>query len=167
MLKPGDLIFVRGHLTSLVDDAIKLGEYIEDHTPPYSNYTHVALFVTDNVIAESQAGRRAGYAPLARYRGDFDVGHVDLTDDERKQVIKAAQAQFYARYDWKMILYIILGVLFGVWKPYKEKSRRICSTFVADAFGAAGVRLVDNDHPTPEDLALSPKVTIEKVIECR
>jgi uncharacterized protein YycO len=161
-MQPGDLIFVRGHLTSLVDDAIKLVEHIETGMDFVKCYTHCAIYMGDNTVAEAQGGRKSGPAPLSLYEGNYDIGYVNLTDEQRQAVVEEAKRQYGRSYDWLLIGAIALKELAGVDVHYHEHESRICSTYINDVFKkACYITLSDKEYPTPEDIALSKYVTIQ------
>lgn len=164
VLKPGDLIFVQGHLLHIVDDIIKLGEHIETHQPFATCYSHVAIFMGNGQVAEAQFGRKTGYTPLSAYEGNYDIGRVDLTNEQREKIVQSAIAEFGKRYDYDLIFGLGFDILTGAALSHDDANRKICSTYVNDVFKACGIRLVNTDTPTPEDLALSPKVVIERVV---
>jgi uncharacterized protein YycO len=162
LLKPGDLIFVRGHLKYLADDAIKLAETIETGMSFVKCYTHVAIYIGDGTVAEAQAGRKSGPAPLSCYEGNYDCGLVNLTDEQRQAVVDEAKRQYGRDYDWSLIGAIALKDVVGLDVKYHETNARICSTYVNDVFKkACYITLSDKEYPTPEDIALSKYVTLQ------
>lgn len=162
MLQAGDLIFVRGHLTSLVDDAIKLAEHIETGMDFVKMYTHCAIYIGDDTVAEAQGGRTTGPAPLSCYEGNYDIGYVNLTDEQRKAVVDEAKRQYGRPYDWLFIGAVALHDICDVDVEYHEQKARVCSTYVNDVFKkACYITLSDKEYPTPEDIALSKYVTLQ------
>jgi hypothetical protein len=73
VLNPGDIVFVRGHLKSLADDAIKCGEWLmtrRDKKKVAHLYTHVAVYLGGNEVADAQGLRVSGDGTICRYAGD-------------------------------------------------------------------------------------------------
>jgi hypothetical protein len=160
LLKPGDLIFVKGHLKYLADDAIKLAETIETGMSFVKCYTHVAIYIGDGTVAEAQAGKKSGPAPLSCYEGNYDCGLVNLTDEQRQAVVEEAKRQYGRSYDWILDAEIGVEALTGVHLPRVDYGARQCATYVKDVFAKAlYMNLCDGD--TPEHLALSKYVTLQ------
>lgn len=161
MLERGDIVFVRGRET-FVDDAIRVGEMLLDKVPYADAYVHVAIFLGGNMVMEAQGGRKAGISFLGQYEGDYDIGHVLLTKEQREMVVEAAKKLYGRRYDWWLIFYIALEALGFHLSRFHERKKRICSTLVYDAYKAAGVVLCETSTPTPNELLQSHKVSLEK-----
>jgi uncharacterized protein YycO len=161
MLNPGDLIFVRGRLTSLIDDAIKLAEVELNHEPFDTNYVHVAVYIGGSTVMEAQGLRKSGPANIGDYAGDFDIGHITMTYDQRQRFLDSLQKENGLPYDWPGIFWLAVKVLsFGRYeRRYREHRRRYCSRYVGWALRQIGI-IVDDE--TPESLALDARVTIER-----
>ncbi|MFD1675398.1 hypothetical protein [Alicyclobacillus fodiniaquatilis] len=160
MLHTGDLIFVRGQLSSLVDDAIQTGEWLLDHR---GQYVHVAVYVGGNTIMEAQGFRRSGRANIGDYAEYYDIGHIKMTDDQRDRFLAALHDEDNLPYDWPGIWWLIVYILTcrRIGGQYRERRRRYCSKYVGWALRQAGI--IVNDR-TPQDLAdSSPTISIEKV----
>jgi|SRR5579875_515208 len=161
MLNAGDLIFVRGHIIDPVADAIKAGEWLlthEDKRKVAHLYTHVAVYLGGNEIAEAQGLRVSGDGTLSRYYGNYDIGHVQMTYDQRQQFLAALQRENGFRYDWMGIFWLAVKAITGYAKKYNEHRTRYCSTYVGWALKQAGVSVNDE---TPVSLALDPLIWIE------
>jgi hypothetical protein len=163
MLQVGDLILVRGHLRSPVDDILKVGQYLESHRPWRDEYSHVAIYLGGGLVAEAQGGRKSGIAPLSTYEGDYDIGHTHLTAWQQVMLRDTVDAELNLPYDWLAIFYIAWSIITGQDHHYIERKRRYCATFVNNAMKALGVPLVDKTLPTVVDLAFSPRVEIERL----
>jgi hypothetical protein len=161
MLNPGDIVFVRGHPTNLVDDAIKLGETILDNRTFASNYTHCAVYIGGNAVMEAQGFRKSGNGLIGQYAGNYDIGHIDMTPDQRRRFLLALNKENNLPYDWLGIFWLVVFILsFKSYKrKYYEHKRRYCSKYIGWALWKAGIYVNDQ---TPESLALDPHVTIEK-----
>lgn len=156
-MQQGDLIFVRGHLTSVIDDAIKFGESLMSKRSMTACYSHVAVFVGNDQVAEAQGGRKSGLAPLATYTGDYAVGSMSMTPEQRQKFVTILRQEFGLPYDWKGILYLALHILFGYSKPHIEHRSRYCSKFVEWGLKQVGITV---DGTTPETLACDSRIHI-------
>lgn len=165
MLQSGDILFVRGHETSLVDDLIKSGEWLmsrKDKIPFAKCYVHVCAYVGGNTVMEAQGLRRSGPANIGDYAGDYDIGHViGMTYEQCQQFLGGLHAENDLPYDWVGIFWLIARIVtFGLCsRKYKEHKRRYCSKYIEWALKQAGIVV---DGTTPETLALDPRVAIEK-----
>lgn len=162
MLNPGDLIFVRGEFANIVDDLIKVGEYLmtrEEKTQFAKEYVHVAVYIGGNTIMEAQGLRKSGRANIGDYAGNYDVGHINLTYSQRKRFLKALDAENNLPYDWPGIFWLIVKIITGYDRKYRERRRRYCSKYVGRALAQVGIFVNDE---TPESLALDDQVSIEK-----
>ncbi|GEO28032.1 hypothetical protein AAC03nite_38170 [Alicyclobacillus acidoterrestris] len=162
MLQPGDLIFVRGAIGSLVDDAIKFAEWEFDHAPLADNYVHVAVYLGGNKVLEAQGFRRSGEGIIGQYANDYDIGHIEMTDEQRAEFMRALRDEDNLPYDWPGIFWLGVAVVtMGLCvRKYHEHKRRYCSKYVGWALARAGFHVNDR---TPQDLAMDPIVKIEKV----
>ncbi|SIS88089.1 hypothetical protein [Alicyclobacillus vulcanalis] len=164
MLQPGDLIFVRGRWWDPIADAIKFGELLinrEDKLPLARLYTHVAVYLGGNNIAEAQGLRVSGTGRIGAYAGEYDIGHVvGMTYDQRQQFLHALTQENGYPYDWVGIFWLAVKAITGYSKKYEEHKTRYCSTYVGWALRQAGI--VVNDE-TPSTLALDPRIHIEVV----
>lgn len=159
MLNLGDIVFVRGEFTSLVDDAIKVGEMILDKQPFAKCYAHAAVYVGGNTVMEAQGFRKSGFANIGDYVGDYDIGHIDMTYIQREKFLSALSNENNLPYDWPGIFWLGVKILTGYDHKYKEHRTRYCSKYIGWALAKADI--VVNDE-TPESLALDSHVWIEK-----
>lgn len=163
-MNPGDIVFVHGSTRNLVDDAIMLGETLIDHTPLLQNYVHCAIYIGDGKVAEIQGSKLSGEGLLSAYEGRYDVGELNLTDEQRAAVVAKA-AQLYGRpYDWGDIAKIGIEALTHIDLPHKDcEGEFICCEYVRDVIrDATGVVLSDKPLCNVEDLSLSPEIRIRK-----
>lgn len=147
-MQPGDLIFIRG--TQGIAGPIK--------KLTRSPYTHIAGVVLDDTLIESQGMRRTGYQAVDTYRGVSDVYTcASLSMHQRNEVIKFVTGQMGTKYDYLLIGWLAVRLIFGDIIPFRASSKRqICTTLWADAYKAAGVELCPGiEHPTPGELAQS------------
>lgn len=156
-LKPGDIIFVRGHFTKITDDLIKLGELIHDHS---AEYVHVAIFLGDGVIAEAQGGRLSGTGELAQYKDNYDMGWIYLTDEQRAKLVDEAQQEYGLDYDWHLIGDIAEDVMEDHDTNQPDlPHERICTTYVKSVYkNALGIDFDCGD--TPVELSRSNYITM-------
>lgn len=159
MLNPGGIVFVRGHPTNLIDDAIKVGEYFLDKTKVAKNYTHCAVYIGGNAVMEAQGFRKSGEGRIGQYAGDYDIGHIDMTPEQRRQFLQALREENGLPYDWPGIFWLVVFILTRYDHKYLQHRRRYCSKYIGWALWKAGIFVNDR---TPEDLALDPRVTIER-----
>lgn len=147
-LHPADLIFVRG--TRWLDFPVKL--------VTQSQYTHVAGYVGDGLLIEAQGLRSTGHAPLSQYEDAADVFRVQrLTRDQTLRIVAHVTKEIGGEYDYLLLGWEAVRLVFGILLPYVRNKRRICSTLWADAYKSAGVNLCpDVSYPTPSDLVRSP-----------
>ncbi|WDL97511.1 hypothetical protein [Alicyclobacillus sp. ALC3] len=148
-MKPGDLVFIRG--TEGVAGPIK--------KITRSPYTHIAGLAVDDHLLESQAMRKIGYEPIDTYRGVADVySCTQLTDDQRRNIVDAAQEWLGVRYDYLLFGSLAVRHIFGRTVPvYASRRRHICTTLWVDAYRSVGIDLCPGiDYPTPGELASSP-----------
>lgn len=147
-MQPGDLIFIRG--TQGIAGPIK--------KLTRSPYTHIAGVVLEDTLIESQGMRRTGYQPVETYRGVSDIYTcVSLTEAQRHEVVKFATDKMGTKYDYMLIGWLAVRLLFGDGVPMRaSKTRQICTTLWAEAYRAAGIDLCPGiAHPTPGELAQS------------
>lgn len=149
MLQIGDLIFVRG--SDLIGEIITWAES--------GKYSHVAIYAGNNLVIEAQGYRLISLASLDNYP-IYDVGKVDMTDQQRSDLLTYAMTQRGLRYDWFLIFIIAVRLLLRINIPYKERAMRICSTFARDCFEHESITLTDIENCTPEELGESSKITI-------
>jgi uncharacterized protein YycO len=147
VLRPGDLIFVRG--SGLPD---RLIEYVTD-----SPYSHVSGAVGAEKLVEAQAFMQTKYQNLDFYIGNVDIYTCDiLTDEQRRQIMIYATAQVGTPYDYWLILWEAMRFLLNWDCHHVKRKKYICSTLWADAYRAAGVELCPHvKYPVPGDLSRS------------
>lgn len=148
-LRVGDIIFVKG--STELDKMIELTER--------GKYNHVALYIGNGRVIESQGGREIGLANLSDY-AVYDVGRVQMGVDQINELREYALAQQGKKYDWLLIIILALRLIFRINIPYKERSRRICSTFVRDCYSHIGINLTCIENCTPQELSRSIKIIL-------
>lgn len=143
-----DLIFIRSK--RWIDFPIKL--------VTQSQYTHVAGYVDSNNLIEAQGLRKTGYVTPDTYLDVSDVYRdPTLSLQQREQIVTFAKREIGSQYDYVLIGWEALRLVFGTVLPYAKNNRRICSTLWADAYKSAGVDLCPyHSYPTPSDLVKSP-----------
>lgn len=146
-------------MRSPVDDAIKIGETLLDKRPFATNYVHVAVYIGGNTVMEAQGLRKSGPANIDDYTGDYDIGHITMTYEQRHQFLAALNDENNLPYDWMGIFWLAVKALTGYDKKYREHRTRYCSKYVGWALKQAGIQVYDE---TPESLALDPRIDLER-----
>lgn len=146
-LRGADLIFVRG--TQWINFPVKL--------VTQSQYTHVAGYVLKGKLIEAQSFRQTGYASVATYQGASDVFRCPhLTYEQMRKIVWYVEREIGSEYDYLLLGWEAVRLVFGVILPYVKNKRRICSTLWADAYKSAGIDLCPGQRfPTPADLVHS------------
>ena len=149
-LLPGDLVLVRGK--SFIDRAI------EDIS--HSTYSHVALVKQGTTLLEAQGGRRIGPQSLFFYKGNADIYRIKGLDEfQRNAIIAKAKTYVGERYDYSLIVWEFIRYTFGVYLPFVEEGKLICSTFVTDSIRGAGLEFCEGiKFPSPGDVAKDPSL---------
>lgn len=148
----GDAILVWGD--SLVDDAI---EWVES-----GKYAHVAFYAGNGQVLEANSGRTIGYRSLEDYKGRYDIGRINDPNAKRYTAMFYARQQIGQGYGWKLVFLMFLKLVLHINKPYDKAYGEVCSNYFCNAWGYADIIITNNDKPTPQDIADSPAITIEK-----
>lgn len=151
-LNIGDLVFVWG--ATFIDKAIDWAEN--------GRYSHVALYIGSGNVIEAYPFQKVRVRALADYNGRYDVGHVYTAMSIRAKVYAYAYSQIGRGYGWKTILFLFLHLVLHSKCKYNRDKGIICSVFAHQAWKRAGKPLTHKLVPTPQDLADSPLVHIEK-----
>ena len=112
-MKAGDIIFVRGN--SILSKIIRLFDK--------GRYSHVAIAVSSTEILESQYFTRSKI--VKNYHEDYDVVDLNLSEYQRKEVVRMSKSMVGKWYDYKQIL----GYIFK--RPWDNPNNMICSELVA------------------------------------
>jgi len=148
MLRKADLILVKkrpGFVSRLIRTLTK------------SEYSHVALYVGNNQIIESDIPNGVIKSPITKY-DHYDIyRHSSITPEKQKDICDWADTRTGYKYDYMGIFGIFLGILkHRKVNPFDEKGRYWCSELVADAYINSGIFMcVDSQTWTvsPGDLA--------------
>jgi hypothetical protein len=154
MIQAGDIILVRGNMP-IISRAIRWFTN--------SEYTHVALAVTDELIFEIDIDKDLAIRPLT-YK-DFDVFRykegLTLSQKASLQEYATQIAKTNEGYDWLRILRFAFEKLFRTKKTFHDMNRVVCSEIVDNLYHHIDVDLVpervDGDV-TPGHLANSPEL---------
>ncbi len=57
--------------------------------PFAKNYTHCVVYTGGNRVAESQGFRKSGYGRIGQYTGNYDIGHIEMSREQRMRFIVA------------------------------------------------------------------------------
>ena len=106
-------MFVRG--SSLLSRIIRLFDK--------GRYSHVAIAVSETEILEAQYFTRSKV--VRNYHLDYDIVDLNLSDYQRKEVVRMSKSMVGKWYDYRQIL----GYVFR--KPWDNPNNMICSELVA------------------------------------
>lgn len=155
-LQPGDILLFRTTLMSPIHDKlIAFCEWLIGEKMTKHSYHHVAMVGVDLQVFE------------AIWKGTVyhDFSEVDKTGIiEVYRVKNATDVQIQEALEWAQdnlgLKYNFLGLFLG-WAGLDEKHAEICSTYVGDAWKAAGVQLTKKKNEkfySPDDIAANKKV---------
>jgi len=139
-----------------------------------SEYNHIGLLVTDDVVIEAQFGG-VTLTHLSEFKEkqnqgklSYDVYRIKkITEIQKTSMIEAASRELGAKYDFAQFFSLGTMLLTKITRriePIDIRHRWICSELVAEAAYEAGIRFhenIDPDSTTPSDIANSP--ILEKV----
>lgn len=144
---PGDVLLVHG--TGPISRTI---EAFEDN-----QYSHSALFVGPNLLYEANDFRRVGPQDPQVYAGHSDLYRCDiLSRQDRKRIVNVAKSFEGRTYDYGLLAIEAIRYLFGVFLPWREHGKLICSTYISDSYRESAIDLCHEiKYPTPADLSQS------------
>jgi uncharacterized protein YycO len=127
-----------------------------------SRYTHAGVVLDDGTVVQAEPGG-ATVVPLAEILDKPPVAYsrLELTDQERAAIVKAARSYAGVPYSFLDYLYLALTTLGVTWDWVTERVQNdghmICSQLVDQAYQDAGVHLFEDGRfpgdVTPGDLA--------------
>ena len=132
-------------------------------------YNHVGLFVTDNIIIESNPGKGVILTPFDVYKKQEALNKCDyaiykfihLGPVEIESVITFLLDKVGSKYDFLQLLSLFIFFIFNITRriePIDIRNAFICSELLAEAVESIGVRFVshiDSDNITPTDIEKS------------
>lgn len=105
-----------------------------------SAYTHAAVYVGENEIAEVGASYPARIARL-RYPRYAALRLPGLTVGQAVRIALWCRARAGSRYDWRAIGELVLRLFGGLHACVQDRRRYICTELVLGAYRAAGIDL--------------------------
>jgi hypothetical protein len=154
-IQAGDIILVKGD-TPIISPLI---QWFTD-----SEYTHVGLAVTSELIYEIDINKDLAIRPLTHAHYDVFRYEDGLSAEQRiaMQWYALGRAKENKGYDWLRILAFALEKIFRSPFVFDEVNRVICSEIVDNIYTHVGIDLIPDrkdGHVSPAQLALSPYLT--------
>lgn len=140
-LKPGDLIFVYG--TDWISRCI---EYFTK-----SKYSHVAIYIGNEMVFEAQGFRKTGTRSLSYYAGEYDVFRLPMTNEQLQSGLEWLSNEKGIEYDYWDIFVLLMRCAFNLQIPWHECHRLICSRLMRDFLFHCNLPIPD-ENMTPEDI---------------
>ncbi len=167
-LRTGDIIltYKRGsHFSNLIWLVSKIGKRVKAHGPRLS---HCIIYIGEGLIADSVLAGGVTIKNVRAYAKYYDLRLVRYRgkDLDRKKLLRyCTDSAGIIKYAYFQIVAIAFKKVFlrrDVKKDMEDKAMH-CSEFVASAFLAQGIRLVEGKRPfsvSPLDIYVSRKVRI-------
>lgn len=156
LLEPGDILLFRTTKNSPLHDKLIAGaEWLIGEKMTKHSYHHVAMAGVDGQVFEAiwKGTVLHSFAEVDK-TGIIEVYRVkNATDVQIQEAIEWANDNLGLRYDF---VKLFLG-----WAGLDEKHAEICSTYVGDAWKAAGVQLTKKKNEkfySPDDIAANKKL---------
>lgn len=155
-LQPGDVLLFRTTKHSpFHDKVIAIAQWLVGEQRTRHSYHHVAMVGLDNQIFEAiWKGTLLHSFDEVKKTGLIEVYRVrNVTDQQIQITLEWATANLGKRYDF---VKLFLG-----WAGLDDKHSEICSTYVGNAWKAAGVQLTKKKNEkiySPDDIAANKKV---------
>jgi hypothetical protein len=151
-IRAGDIILVKGD-TPIISPLI---EWFTD-----SEYTHVGLAVTSDLIYEIDVTKDLAIRPIKHENFDVFRYREGLTDWQKVEMRSYAlkKARDNKGYDWLRIIAFALEKLFRMPFVFDEVNHVICSEIVDNIYNHVGIDLLPgrkDGHVSPAQLATSP-----------
>lgn len=116
----GDIVFVRG--TSLISRIIRKLDGGE--------YSHVTMMVTDTDSIEAMYNTTCKIAPFIASSSEYEILRLNLTDEQKSQILGVAKTLEGKRYDFLQVLGILLKAIFKKEYTLNSPNRFICTEAV-------------------------------------
>lgn len=142
LYETGDIVFIRGR--SWISKVIKWLDKGE--------FSHVAMFVSDNEIIEAEYSTRVRVVPF-KY-GDYEVIRLNLNGEQKKSVTELSAILEGKRYDFVQIIILLFTLLFGIkgLSKFRDTKEVICSELVGLILDELGIGEGDMVSYTPNEL---------------
>jgi hypothetical protein len=134
-LEAGDVLLTGVIQQGLVSRAIKLGALLRGFPKPYRRFSHAALVIGPDTLAEA-LGRGVVRSPIAKYApANYAIVRTRVDAHDQAQVLAFAEAVLDARerYGYVTIAGLALYCLSGSRICIQQAGTAICSGFVSDA----------------------------------
>ena len=147
--KPGDIGLTK--IGGILGWFVSLGQHL---TGDSSRYTHAYIVLDDSTVLAAQPGG-ARIDPLENYKNKAVYIQLDLTDDQRRQIVIEARKLVGVPYSF--LDYLAIALLHWGFKPrwlrsyIKNKGHMICSQLVDEVYRRVGINLF-NDGREPQDV---------------
>ncbi|WP_028400508.1 YiiX/YebB-like N1pC/P60 family cysteine hydrolase [Ectobacillus panaciterrae] len=150
-LQPGDIVLRKG--TGWISQGIELITHSQfSHAALVSNpETKQIIEATFDGVIKSNIDDYTGYASVFRLK--------TITNEQAANIVKYAEQQLGKPYDFEELIDQFLRYVFYIPNNEIEKGRFICSTFVNAAYASQGIKLTNQNLPSPEDIYESPLLT--------
>lgn len=147
-----DLIFYKGK--NIISKIIRLISK--------SDYTHVALYLGDFHVVETDFMLNLSVRHIIYKRKDYDVYRVEnITAKQREKLEEFINMTISSHYDYKLVMSHFSNYFFDN-KIRGSKNKFDCSEWIDLAFKYAGIDLLPSYNKstvTPADLSKSPRIT--------
>lgn len=134
-MKAGDIVFVRGH--NPISYAVRLMDK--------GSFSHVAVAVSTTHVVEAEYSTRVRICPI-HYK-DFEVVNLDLTDQQRDDIVHGAIQAVGKWYDYIQIL----GYVFSSKTFMGSPNALICSELAYELFNGVGIN-IGNPFTKPNEM---------------
>lgn len=153
-IQPGDVLLFKG-TTPIISPLIRWATN--------SEYTHVAIAVSEDLVYEIDIDRRLAIHPIREGQYDVFRYRYGLTPHQRAQLTSHAirRAKKSRGYDWFKILSFGLEKIFRFPIIFNEINNEVCSEIVDYLFDDIGIDLVpdrERGHVTPAHISASPEL---------
>lgn len=119
-----------------------------------SQFSHAALvFDPDKELTIEATLSGVIHGSISNYKGRSSIFRLkNITKEQAGNILKFAELQLGKPYDYEELIDLFLRYVFHIPVNEYEKGRYICSSFVYSAYASAGIRLTNQNIPSPEDL---------------
>jgi hypothetical protein len=130
-----------------------------------SNFSHVAMSVTEKTLIESNIGINTRIRPIDYNENFLILRPVNVSEHTLEKVISEILLREGTKYDYWRILGLAIRYLFKlkISHLFNIKERYICSELIDDSFYREGINLFPEKSVgdiSPADFLLSPKLEV-------